>query len=179
DGDVRRFARALDGALAEHGRDGPGDDAEPDLHRIDRRTRRGLADQVHEGHRARLVADGIDVREIVADYAEVNGVGVQPRKARRERADCHYQPPAWPDCPCSISRWSSSSWPSVLSDAEISESFSSELNVASCWRNSPSSFGCVGSWCCNWVTSSFRNASRPRPSEFRACAAPGPAPVVV
>src|SRR5262245_47065447 len=43
-------------------------------------------------------------------------------------------------------------------------SCSSELNVASCAMNSVFDCGLVGSWFCSWITSSFRNASLPRPS---------------
>src|SRR5580765_8092044 len=38
---------------------------------------------------------------------------------------------------------------------------SSELNCASCARNSPSGCGSSGFWCCSCVTSSFKKASRP------------------
>src|SRR6185295_17092450 len=38
---------------------------------------------------------------------------------------------------------------------------SSELNCASCARNSPSACGCNGSWCCSCVTRRLRNALRP------------------
>src|SRR5262249_43809973 len=67
--------------------------AEADLHRIAAGPADGLADEVHERHRAGLVPDGIDVRQIVTDYTEVKGVGVQTGQACRERTYRHDEMP--------------------------------------------------------------------------------------
>ena len=59
--------------------------------------------------------------------------------------------------PASVAKAAASS----LIDVSIAVSFSSELNCASCARNSPSSCGSSGSWLASCVVSSFRNASCP------------------
>ena len=51
-----------------------------------------------------------------------------------------------------------------MSVLDFLQSCSSELNCASCARNSPSACGSSGFWCCSCVTSSCRNASRPSAS---------------
>ena len=62
----------------------PVDDAETDLHRVRARAADGLADQVHEGHGARLEADGVDVRQVVADHAQVLPVRVEAGEPGRK-----------------------------------------------------------------------------------------------